>query len=62
VDLYDRLKIAHGQAPEPWAAPGTPPGGGYGGPGGGYGAGGGYDAPGGGPAAPGGGGYGPQQP
>jgi hypothetical protein len=57
--VYDRLKIAHGQAPEPgaapWAAPGTAPGGGYGGPGGGYGApgggygaGGGYDAPGGG--------------
>ena len=56
--VYDRLKIAHGQPPEPgaapWAAPGTapgtPPGGGYGGPGGGYG-------------APGDGGYGrPPQP
>jgi hypothetical protein len=42
--VYDRLTLAHGQAPEPgtapWAAPGTPPGGGYQAPGdgsGGYG-------------------------
>ena len=51
--VYDRLKIAHGQAPEPgasspWAAPGTPPGGGPGAPGG-------YDTPG-------GGGYGSYEP
>jgi hypothetical protein len=51
--VYDRLKIAHGQAPEPgaspWAAPGTPPGGGPGAPGGGY-------------DTPGGGGYGSYEP
>jgi hypothetical protein len=51
--VYDRLTVAHGQAPEPgaapWAAPGTPPGGGY-------------DAPGSGYDAPGSGGYGSQQP
>ena len=41
--VYDRLKIAHGQSPEPgagqWSAPGgyNPPGGGYDAPGGGYG-------------------------
>ena len=37
--VYDRLTVAHGQTPEPgaapWAAPGTPPGGGYDAPGGG---------------------------
>jgi hypothetical protein len=67
--VYDRLKIAHGQAPEPgaapWAAPGaapgTAPGGGYGEPDGGYGSGP-YGAPGGESGAPGGGGYGSQQP
>ena len=51
--VYDRLKIAHGQAPEPgasspWAAPGTPPGGGPGAPGG--------------SDTPGGGGYGSYEP
>jgi hypothetical protein len=64
--VYDRLKIAHGQAPEPgaapWAAPGTPPDGGYGQPGGGYGSsGGGTGAPGGDYDTP-GGGYGSEQP
>jgi hypothetical protein len=57
--VYDRLKVAHGQTPEPgaapWAAPGTPPGGGYGAPGGGYG------APGDGNGAP-GDGYGSYEP
>jgi len=28
--VYDRLKVAHGQQPEPGTAPGTPPVGGYG--------------------------------
>jgi hypothetical protein len=28
--VYDRLKIAHGERPEPGIAPGTPPGAGYG--------------------------------
>ena len=28
--VYDRLKIAHGERPEPGMAPGTPPGAGYG--------------------------------
>jgi hypothetical protein len=61
--VYDRLKIAHGQSPEPgagqWAAPGSEPGGGYGA-GGGYDAPGGYNQPGGGYDPPGSGGYGSQ--
>jgi hypothetical protein len=28
--VYDRLKVAHGQQPEPGTASGTPPVGGYG--------------------------------